>query len=203
MFRPDDPDVNGYDLLTSLVVPRPIAWITTVDADGIGNLAPHSFFNVACARPPMVSFTSIGRKDTLRNVLAVGDFVVNIVSHDQAELANASSARFDADVDEAEVLGIRLERSDVVEVPRVANSMAAIECTLHTNLDLDTANLVIGEVRAISVRDEALVGGRPVMDVLRPVSRLGRNEWGLPPEVFRLDRPGRPPSGTSSRHRPG
>lgn len=192
VFHPGDPDVNGYDLLTSLVVPRPIAWITTAGLDGVGNLAPHSFFNVACAQPPMVSFTSVGHKDTLRNVLAEGHFVVNLVSRDQAGLANASSARFDAGVDEARALGIRLEASEAVPVPRVADSMASIECALHTSLDLGNSTLVVGEVLAITVRDEALSEGRPTMGALRPVSRLGRDEWGLPPEVFRLQRPRQP-----------
>ena len=104
VFDPTDPDTNAYDLLTSIVVPRPIAWITSVGADGVGNLAPHSFFNVACARPPMISFTSVGRKDTLRNVLATEHFVVNLVSEDLAELANASSAPFDPEVDEAQAV---------------------------------------------------------------------------------------------------
>ena len=101
VFDPTDPDTNAYDLLTSIVVPRPIAWITSVGADGVGNLAPHSFFNVACQRPPMISFSSVGRKDTLRNVLATEYFVVNLVGEEHAELANASSAPFAPDVDEA------------------------------------------------------------------------------------------------------
>ncbi|WP_434967621.1 flavin reductase family protein [Janibacter indicus] len=191
VFDPTDPGTNAYDLLTSIVVPRPIAWITTVGADGVGNLAPHSFFNVACARPPMVSFTSVGRKDTLRNVLATEHFVVNLVSEDLAELANASSAPFDPDVDEASAVGVRLEPSEVVPVPRVADSAASIECRLHSSITLGNSHLVIGEVRAITVRTDALVDGHPSMEALRPVSRLGRDEWGHSPEVFRLERPRR------------
>src|SRR5690606_20319530 len=118
-------------LLTSVVVPRPIAWVTSVASDGTGNLAPHSFFNVACARPPVVSFASVGRKDTLRNVLATQHFVVNLVSEPLTDLANASSAPFDPDVDEADRLGISLEPSAIVPVPRVADSPVSIECRLH------------------------------------------------------------------------
>lgn len=191
VFDTTDPGTNAYDLLTSIVVPRPIAWITTVGADGVGNLAPHSFFNVACARPPMISFTSVGRKDTLRNVLATEHFVVNLVSEDLAELANASSAPFDPEVDEAQAVGVRLEPSDVVPVPRVADSATSIECRLHSSTELGDSHLVIGEVVAITVRTDALVDGRPTMDALRPVSRLGRDEWGHSPEVFRLERPRR------------
>ena len=191
VFDPTDPDTNAYDLLTSIVVPRPIAWVTSTGADGVGNLAPHSFFNVACQKPPMVSFTSVGRKDTLRNVLATEYFVVNLVSEDLAEVANASSAPFDPDVDEATHVGVRLEPSEVVPVPRVADSPTSIECRLHSSLKLGNSHLVIGEVKAITVRSDALEDGRPTMEALRPVSRLGREEWGHCPEVFRLERPRR------------
>ena len=192
VFDPTDPDTNAYDLLTSIVVPRPIAWITSVGADGVGNLAPHSFFNVACQQPPMISFSSVGRKDTLRNVLATEYFVVNLVGEEHAELANASSAPFAPDVDEATTLGVTLEPSEVVPVPRVAQSATSIECRLHSSIKLGNSHLVIGEVKAITVRSDALTDGRPTMDALRPASRLGRDEWGRSPEVFRLERPGRP-----------
>lgn len=189
VFDVTDPSTHSYDLLTSIVVPRPIAWITTVGADGVGNLAPHSFFNVACQKPPMVSFSSVGRKDTLRNILATGHFVVNLVSEGMEDLANASSAPFAADVDEAQAVGVTLESSEVVPVPRVADSAASIECQLHSSLKLGNSHLVIGEVKAITVRSDALEDGRPTMDALRPVSRLGRDEWGLSPEVMHLTRP--------------
>ncbi len=193
IFDTSDPATNAYDLLTSIVVPRPIAWITSVGTDGVGNLAPHSFFNVACQSPPMVSFSSVGRKDTLRNVLGTGHFVVNLVSEGMEDLANASSAPFGPDVDEAEAVGVALEPSEVVPVPRVADSPVAIECRLHSSLKLGNSHLVIGEVKAITVHIDALVDGRPTMDALRPLSRLGRDEWGRSPEVFRLTRPERPP----------
>ena len=192
VFDPTDPDSHAYGLLTSIVVPRPIAWISTLDGDGVGNLAPHSFFTVVSAHPAMVSFTSVGRKDTVRNVVATGHFVVNLVTEDLAELANASSAPFAPEVDEAQALGVRLEPSAVVPVPRVADSPASIECTLHSTLALGDAHLVVGEVRAITVDDATLVDGLPTIEALRPVSRLGRDEWGHSPEVFRLQRPRRP-----------
>ncbi|WP_338748570.1 flavin reductase family protein [Janibacter alittae] len=192
VFDTSDPSTASYDLLTSIVVPRPIAWITTVGADGVGNLAPHSFFTVACQEPPMVSFSSVGRKDTLRNILATGYFVVNLVSEGMEDLANASSAPFAAGVDEADALHIPLEPSEVVPVPRVADSATSIECRLHSSLKLGNSHLVIGEVKAITVREDALEDGRPTMAALRPLSRLGRDEWGCSPEVMHLTRPTRP-----------
>lgn len=192
VFDTTDPDTNAYAVLTSVVVPRPIAWITSVGADGVGNLAPHSFFNVACARPPVISFASVGRKDTLRNVLATGHFVVNLVTEDLRDVANASSAPFDPTVDEAEALGVRLEPSERVPVPRVADSPVSIECTLHSSIKLGNSHLVLGDVRTITVADDALVDGRPDIELLRPMSRLGGDAWGLSPEVVRMTRPERP-----------
>lgn len=192
VFRCDDPTVNPYRLLTAVVVPRPIAWISTVGADGIGNLAPHSFFSVACANPPIVSWTSVGAKDTLANVRATGEFVVNVAARPLLEQVNSSSAAFGPDVDEAAELGIRLEPSELVAPPRVAASPASLECALHSTHELGDSTLVLGRVLAITVRDDALVDGRPAMEHLQPLSRLGGDEWGLPPEVLRLRRPARP-----------
>jgi flavin reductase (DIM6/NTAB) family NADH-FMN oxidoreductase RutF len=189
-FRVSDPDVNGYALLTSLVVPRPIAWVSTLDAEGKGNLAPHSFFSVASADPPTVMFTSVGRKDTVRNVEATGEFVVNFASAPMLHAINDSSAPFDPGVDEAQRLRIRMEPSASVAPPRVADSPASIECTLDRIIEVGRSNVVImGRVLLVTVRTDVLEGKHPAMEHLQPLSRLGRNEWGLPPEVIRLDRP--------------
>lgn len=190
VFFVDDRDVSIYRLLTATVVPRPIAWVSTISAAGVHNVAPHSFYTVACARPPIVQFTSVGDKDTLTNVRETGEFVVNVATASMAELVNGSSARFEPDVDEAEALGIRLEPSERVSVPRAADAPASIECRLHSLLELGDSTVVLGEVLAITVRRAALAAdGLPDMAALQPVSRLGRNEWGRPPEVFALDRP--------------
>ena len=100
VFDPAAPDVNAYKLLTSLVVPRPIAWVSTLDTSGRGNLAPHSFFTVASGRPPVILFSSLGRKDTVRNIEATGEFVVSVCSESLLEQVNASSAPFEHGDDE-------------------------------------------------------------------------------------------------------
>ena len=188
-FRIGDEDVNGYALLNSLVVPRPIAWVSTLDADGVPNLAPHSFFNVASADPPTVMFTSVGDKDTLRNVRETGEFVVSIASAPLLHAINDSSAPFEHGSDEAEELGIAMEPSVAVGPPRVAASPASIECRLDRLVEVGTSTVVLGRVVLVTVADAALDGSHPTMEGLLPLSRLGRNEWGLPPEVIRLDRP--------------
>lgn len=192
VFSADDPAVRMYPLLTATVVPRPIAWISTRSAAGVGNLAPHSFFTVSCANPPIVQFTSVGDKDTLRNVRETGEFVINVASASMTGLVNDSSAPFDAGVDEAEALDIGLEPSARVAVPRVADAPASIECRLHSTVELGDSTIVLGDVLAVTVVSSALAAdGLPDMAALQPVSRLGRDEWGHPPAVFALERPDR------------
>lgn len=160
--------------------------------DGVGNLAPHSFFNVACANPPMVVFCSVGEKDTLRNIRATREFVVNTAPRHLLNAINNSSATFDPTQDEAVALGISMEASETVRPPRVKDSPAAIECVLHSAIQLGDSTLIIGRVTAFAIDPEVMEGDHPTMAGLSPMSRLGINEWGLPPEVIQLDRPGAP-----------
>ena len=191
-FEPDDPDVNFYRLMTAVVVPRPIAWVTSLSKDGVLNLAPHSFYTVACARPPIVQFTSVGKKDTLRNVLATGEFVVNLAYAPLLEQVNNSSARFAPDQSEVDRLGIAVEPSLRVAPPRVAGSPVSIECTLHSTNRLGDSTVVLGDVRTITVVDEVLVDGHPEFTLLDPLARLGKDEWALHAEVLAIPRPRRP-----------
>ncbi len=192
MFRVDDPDVNAYRLLTAVVVPRPIAWVTTLSADGVVNLAPHSFYTVACARPPIVQFTSVGKKDTLRNVLATGEFVVNLAHGPLIEAVNNSSAAFDPTESEPAELGITMEPSELVGPPRVKDSPVSIECRLHSTNELGDSTVVLGDVLLITVADDVLVDGHPEYDLLDPLARLGKNEWGVHAKVTSIRRPRTP-----------
>jgi len=189
VFDPADPEVNPYRLLTGLVVPRPIAWVSTLDAEGRGNLAPHSFFTVASGRPPVILFSSLGRKDTVRNIEETGEFVISFSSESLLQQVNASSAPFEHGDDEALELGIATEPSETVAPHRVAESPASIECRLHSVVPVGHAFVVFGAVTAITVRSDMLVDGLPAIERLRPVSRLGGDEWGHPVEVFKLKRP--------------
>jgi flavin reductase (DIM6/NTAB) family NADH-FMN oxidoreductase RutF len=191
-FSVEDPEVNPYRLLTAIVVPRPIAWVSTLSESGVVNLAPHSFYTVACARPPIVQFTSVGKKDTLRNVLATGEFVVNLAAAGLLHQVNNSAARFAPEDSEVEALGIATEPSVTVRPPRVAASPAAIECRLHSTHELGDSTIILGDVQLISVADEVLVGGHPEFTRLEPLARLGKDEWALHPEVRSVTRPKRP-----------
>lgn len=189
VLRPGDPDVNPYQLMTALVVPRPIAWVATRSADGVGNLAPHSFFTIASARPPIVQFTSVGAKDTLRNIEETGEFTISLASEPLIDLVNHSSARFEAEVDEAHRLGIAMAPSAVVAPPRVAASPASLECRLHRTIPVGDSVLVLGDVVAVTVDPDVVVDGHPELARLAPLSRLGADEWGLAPEVVTRERP--------------
>ncbi|NMD59538.1 UNVERIFIED_ORG: flavin reductase (DIM6/NTAB) family NADH-FMN oxidoreductase RutF [Nocardia globerula] len=194
LFDPSDTSPRRfYQLLTATVVPRPIAWVSTLSADGVGNLAPHSFFTVASAAPPVVQFTSVGRKDSLRNIEATGEFVINVATASLFELINDSSAPYAPDADEFLELGIRSEPSERVRPLRVAESPVAIECTLRQVIEVGDSFVVMGDVVAVAVRPDALADdGLPEFAALAPLSRLGRSEWGLPPEVVVKERPSRP-----------
>src|SRR4051795_9159653 len=132
-FDPTEMETGAfYRVLNSVVVPRPIAWVTSRSAEGVLNLAPHSFYTVACVVPPVVQFTSVGRKDTLDNVEATGEFTVSLTPEWLFEQVNATGTDFPHGVSEAEEVGVALEPSERVGVPRVAESPVAVECTLHS-----------------------------------------------------------------------
>jgi flavin reductase (DIM6/NTAB) family NADH-FMN oxidoreductase RutF len=192
VFRSADEDVNAYQLMTAVVVPRPIAWVSSLTPDGVVNLAPHSFYTVACAKPPIVQFTSVGSKDTLRNVLATEEFVVNLAYGPLLEAVNNTSAAFDPDTSEPDELGITMEASVAVRPPRVRDSPVSIECTLHSTIELGDSTVVLGDVVLFTVADEVLVDGHPDYDLLDPLARLGKDEWGVRAEVTSVRRPRKP-----------
>ena len=177
-----------YRVLNSVVVPRPIAWVCSRSAEGVHNLAPHSFYTVACVSPPVVQFTSVGRKDSLNNVEATGDFTVNLTPEPLFEQVNATGTDFPPDQSEAEHAGVHLEPSDRVAAMRVAESPVSIECTLHSTVRLGDSTVVFGRVQQISVWSSAVRDGRPRIEELRPLARLGGNEWSTIGEVLEIPR---------------
>ena len=187
-----DPETVGrrefYAMLNSIVVPRPIAWVSTLSADGVLNLAPHSFFTVACVQPPMVQFTSVGRKDSLNNVEATREFVVNFAAEPLFEQVNATGTNFPPEINEFEAVGLTTEPARTVAVPRVAESPVALECTLHTTLELGDSTVVIGQVRHLAIDEAVMVDDRPDIHLLRPLARLGKDEWSTLGEVRSITR---------------
>ena len=180
--------VAFYKLLNSVVVPRPIAWVSSVSGDGVDNLAPHSFFTVACVDPPVVQFTSVGDKDTLANVQHSREFVVSLAPESLFEQVNATGTNFPHDVSEFDAVGLEREPSLRVGAPRVAASPVALECVLHATVGLGNSTVVFGRVVHVAVSEDVLDGDHPAIERLQPLSRLGRNEWGTRGQVRATNR---------------
>ncbi|TFD66766.1 flavin reductase family protein [Cryobacterium ruanii] len=188
-FDPRDlPRRDFYRLLNSLVVPRPIAWVSSRSAAGVDNLAPHSFFTVASVSPAIVQFTSVGVKDTVRNILATRDFVVNFTPESLFDEVNATGTDFGPAESEFDRAGLTREPSVTVASMRVAESPAAIECRLHSTLELGDCTLVFGEVTHVAVASAVLDGAHPLIEKLRPLSRLGLDEWATIGDVKEIKR---------------
>lgn len=189
-FDPGQMDRHSfYKLLTSVVVPRPIAWVSTTDRDGFrDNLAPHSFFTVACVSPPVVQFTSVGRKDSVRNIEATGQFVVNLAPEHLFEEVNATGTAFPHEISEFDEVGIAREPSMLVKPPRVAASPVALECELHSTVTMGDCTVVFGRVVFAAVSEAVLTGGHPDVHKLRPLARLGNDEWGTLGDVLEIKR---------------
>lgn len=191
--------LDAYHLLVGLVTPRPIAWVTTVSPTGVVNLAPFSFFNAFGANPPVVVFSPTNKrdgskKDTLRNVEAGGEFVVNVSVADLAETVNLTSRELPPDQSEVELAGLHTTPSLKVKPPRVTESPAALECRVLQIMPVGTGaiagNLVIGEVVMIHIADEVLdPSGRPDPRKLRTVARLGGDFWCHTSDLFEQKRP--------------
>lgn len=172
-----------YRLLTAVVVPRPIAWVSSVSPEGIDNVAPHSFFTVASTKPPIVQFTSVGEKDSLRNITGSGEFVVNLAPAALLEEVNATGTNFPPHLSEFDAAGLTREPSLTVAAPRVKESPAVLECCLHSVLPIGDSTLVFGEVTHAAVNDTVLDGSHPRIDLLEPLARLGLDEWGTLGEI--------------------
>ena len=174
----------------SLVIPRPIGWITSCDPEGTVNLAPYSFFNAVCYRPPTVMFasgagaTEDGLKDSLRNVEATGEFVCNLVTWDTREQMNQTAASVPKEVDELELAGLTSQPGRLVNVPWVAEAPVHLECKLVKSVDLphwgteDRYVVVFGEVIGIHIQDD-MITEDGLVDVgrMRPLGRLGHNDY--------------------------
>lgn len=186
---------EAYLLLSSCVLPRPIAWVTSVSSSGIVNAAPFSFFNVVSTDPPMVMIAVSKRKgdpkDTSRNISESRTFVVNIVNESLAETMDLTSADFPESVSEIERAGLTLAPSARIPVPGILLSPIRLECKLHTQLEIGNAptDMIIGEVVAIHVDDEVMTGGRIDARKLKAIGRLSGSNYCRTTELFRMERP--------------
>ena len=182
----------------ALVAPRPIGWITTISKAGVLNLAPYSFFNAVCDSPPIMMFSSAGRKDSLNNIEETGEFTCSMSTEVLVDAMNLSSAPVAANVDEFRLAKLETAPSLVVKPPRVAASPSALECRLWKTLELPRTNatqtqhvVVFGHVVAIYIDDAYVQNGIVNTGAMRPLARMGYMDYSAvrPDTVITLNRP--------------
>lgn len=189
-----------YRLLAGSILPRPIAFVSTIGAGGVLNLAPFSFFTVASSNPPILAFCPMIRggerpkKDTLVNIEATGEFVVNIVSEDFAPQMNATAGEYPPDVDEFHLSGLTPIPSDIVKVPRVKESRVNMECKLHQLIPVSDkflgGTIVLGEVVRFHVLDSMVNNILEVdADQLNAIGRMGGPVYSRTKDRFEMIRP--------------
>ena len=191
---------EGFNrVLTGVVVPRPIAFVSTISNSGNINLSPYSFFNAVSYDPPLIifsssKFTSDGKlKDSLSNIEQNGEFVVNIVNENIVEAMNKTAAEYPENVNEFDIANLTQIDSDLVKPPRLRESPVNMECKLERIITLGTEahpqGLVIGEIIQLHIDDEIISGHRINHEKLKPVGRLAGNMYTHTYDVFELMRP--------------
>ena len=187
-----------YKLLTGLVIPRPIGWISSVDENGINNLAPFSFFNVVGEDPPHVMFSTVRtgnkNKDTLNNVLATKEFAVNLVTEDLVEQMNLTSQNATSNIDEFQLANLSPIPCETIKPMRVQEAKAHFECEMVHHYFLEDhknggACIVIGKIKMMHVSDEILLENYRInLEKYRPVARLAGSNYSKLGEVFSIKR---------------
>jgi flavin reductase (DIM6/NTAB) family NADH-FMN oxidoreductase RutF len=182
-----------YQFMISVVVPRPIAFVSTISPEGQLNVAPFSYFNALTNQPPLIGI-SINRrrgeiKDTLRNIERTGEFVVNTVDEALGPRMVRTSGEWPEDVDEFELTGLTPIPSDRVKPPRVGESPISMECRLHRIIELGATHFVVGEILYAHAKDEVLTDGRVDIGKLQPLGRLGGDGYSVVREVIHMPRP--------------
>jgi flavin reductase (DIM6/NTAB) family NADH-FMN oxidoreductase RutF len=183
----------AYKLMISIIVPRPIAFVSTVSPEGRTNLAPFSFFNGISSHPPVV-MVAVGRrktgpKDTWRNIEATGEFVVNVVVPEIVEPMILSAGEYPPELDEFELTKLTPFPSARVKPPRIAESPVQMECRLERLVEVADTAVILGRVLLYHVRDDLMEGGRIHPARLRPVARLGDDFYSHLGEIFEKSRP--------------
>jgi flavin reductase (DIM6/NTAB) family NADH-FMN oxidoreductase RutF len=201
MFYEPDKDDHGlrYNPYKSIVVPRPIGWISTISTEGIANLAPYSQFNNLAYDPPYVMFSAASfpetgrRKDSAKNAADTGEFVVNMATYELREAVNITSRFVPPEVDEAALAGLEMIPSRLVKPPRVKASPVHLECKFHSSLALPARvrdqvhHLVIGRVVGVHIRDDVLTpDGKIDVAKIRPLARLGYFDYTYVDKVFTM-----------------
>ena len=197
------PEHDRYKLMIGAVVPRPIAWVSTMDATGNLNVAPFSFFNAVCSNPMTLLFCvgmvdragterADGKKDTLRNIEAVPEFVINLTNEETATAMNLTATPLPPTHSEFPWAGVTPIPSSTIRVPRVAEAPIAFECKLQrivvVNDQPGGAAVIFGEVQCVHVRDDLYANGRILLEPYKPIGRLGGDGYVRVTDTFEMAR---------------
>lgn len=200
-YKTSEPHGLPHDPFKSCVAPRPIAWVSSLHPDGTINLAPYSFFNALTSDPPMVmiSFNGYhqhgGEKDTLYNIKARGEFVVNMVPLELKEAMNLTTANVASEIDELALAGLTTEPSELVKPPRVKESPIHLECEFYQEIELPCTlpnsinTMIIGTVLGVHISERVLVDGLVDLSRIKPLARLGYMQYTAVDELFAMNRP--------------
>jgi flavin reductase (DIM6/NTAB) family NADH-FMN oxidoreductase RutF len=192
----NEPHNLAHDPTTSLVVPRPIGWITTISQSGVVNLAPYSFFNMIASHPPFVMFASNSRKHSQLHAETGLEFVFNLATYDLRKEMNVTGGTYPADISEPELAKLAMAPSRFVKPPRVARAPIALECVYSQTVHLTGSNgkkhgyeMVIGEVVNVHIDDAVIVDRMIDMARIRPIARLGyRGDYTVVDNIFEMVR---------------
>ena len=185
---------EAYKLLTGVVVPRPIAWISTISKQGRSNVAPFSCFTFVSDDPPMIGFNcglrDGERKHTAANILKTGEFVVNIVDEPLLDPMHRSAIDYPDGIDEMELLKLPSVGSDLITPRRIASSPISMECVMDRTVTFGRsgAEFIVGEIKLFHVRDDLLKNGKIDSEQLRPLARLAGSVYGTLGDIIRMDR---------------
>lgn len=191
-FDPADFAGSGmYHLLNAAIAPRPIAWVATRALDGVLNIAPHSYTTVLSPNPPIVGFVSVGRKDTVHNVEATGEFVYHIADEALGERLNLTAADFPPEISEFDWAGLTPVPSDLIATARVAEAPIAFEVKAATVQRVRETNnfLISGEIVRVHLAERIMSNDRIDPDKLRPLGRLAGSQFSHLGELFTMERP--------------
>lgn len=186
---PEDAPGGIYHFFTGVVAPRPIAWVSTVGADGVLNIAPHSYFQILAHNPPTLGVVSVGEKDTIRNIRHTGEYVINVASAELVEAMNLTAANFPPQEDEFAWAGLTPEPSTTVATPAVAEAAVSFEMRLTEIKPIGDCFLIIGEVRHVRYAADLVVDGRISPDRLRPLGRMAGSTYARTSDRLDLKRP--------------
>lgn len=189
-LKASEVEKENYKLLSGSILPRPIAWITTLQENGKVNVAPFSYFNIVSAKPALLSvsirYDSDKQKDTSRNIFRNKEFVVHIISEEYMKQANMTSKSMDETESELDYASLNAVTSTMVKTPGLKESKIRLECVYENHLSFDTTDLIIGRVVGFHIDDDVFDKGKIIVEKLRPVARLSGSRYSLLGEIIKV-----------------